>query len=131
MRREWMTIEEQLAWGTGVLFLLLLLAIAFIIYWRGATNPVPSQAMLIFRIVLALAGAGFAAVLPGFLSVNGTWQGLALRAGGAFAAFVILYFFDPPRRVERNVAKVPPPAKRRVHSKKSIDENIPPGDASA
>jgi hypothetical protein len=45
---------------------------------------------------LALAGGGVGAVIPGFLDVSmkvGTK--LALRAGGALAVFVVLYFWSP------------------------------------
>lgn len=48
--------------GTG--FLLIILAIAFF-----GDDPTPAQFM-IYRIVIALAGAGFAVALSGTLSVN-------------------------------------------------------------
>ncbi|MDV3458381.1 hypothetical protein RZN05_15390 [Sphingomonas sp. HF-S4] len=46
----------------------------------------------VFRIILALAAAGFASFLPGFLHVR---LNTGIRAGGALAAFVIVYFFAP------------------------------------
>jgi hypothetical protein len=67
---------------------LLVLAIAF-------PNPTPFQ-YNVFRIILALAAAGFAATIPGFISVEiGTW----LRAGGALAVFAIVYFYNPAQIV--------------------------------
>jgi len=48
------------------------------------------------RTILALAGGGVAAVIPGSLEITvklGTK--LALRAGGALAVFVVLYFWLP------------------------------------
>jgi hypothetical protein len=46
--------------------------------------------------VLALAGGGVGAVIPGFLDVSVTPSTkFALRAGGALAVFVILYFWSP------------------------------------
>ena len=46
--------------------------------------------------MLALAGGGVGAVIPGFLDVSmKAGAKLALRAGGALAVFVVLYFWSP------------------------------------
>jgi hypothetical protein len=57
----------------------------------------------VFRIVLALAAAGVAAFVPGFLQVTiSNW----LRAGGAMAVFVIVYFYSPAQLVyQPNIPK--------------------------
>jgi hypothetical protein len=74
--------------GTG--FLLIILAIAFF-----GDDPTPAQFM-IYRIVIALAGAAFAVALSGTLSVNfPLFQRGEVKATAAFAVFVILYFFTP------------------------------------
>ncbi len=78
--------EKIVAVAFGVLFVgtMLVIAIKF-------PNPTPFQ-YTTFRIVLALACAGVASVIPGVLNVNvGTW----LRAGGALAVFVVVYFYSP------------------------------------
>jgi hypothetical protein len=78
--------ERSVAFVFGVVFVivLLLLAIKF-------PNPTPFQ-YTVFRIVLALAAGGVAAMIPGFLTLSvSTW----LRAGGALAVFVIVYFYSP------------------------------------
>ena len=78
--------ERIAAFAFGVVFVavLLVLAVAF-------PNPTPFQ-YTTFRIVLALAAGGIAAMIPGFLAVNvSTW----LRAGGALAVFAIVYFYSP------------------------------------
>ena len=55
--------------------------------------PAPTQfQQMVFRIVLALAAAGVGAVVPGFLNI--TYRNL-LRAGGAMALFIVVYFFNP------------------------------------
>lgn len=78
--------EKVLAFVFGVVFVVVLLAVAFFV-----PNPTAFQ-YTVFRIVLALAAAGVAAMIPGFLQVNiSTW----LRAGGALAIFVIVYFYAP------------------------------------
>lgn len=76
--------------GSGIVFLIILLALAIAI-----PNPTPFQ-YTVFRIVLALAAAAFAATIPGFLEV--TVSGIA-RATGAIAVFLIVFFFSPARMV--------------------------------
>ena len=86
--REFMSKKLQtiLSFTFGVTFVIVLLVIAFV-------QPQPSSFQYsVFRTVLALAGAGAVAVFPGFIEVKlGNW----LRAGGALAVFVVLYFWNP------------------------------------
>lgn len=85
-------IQETLAFVFGIVFVvvLLVLAVAF-------PNPPPFQ-YTIFRVVLALATAGVAAMIPGFLQVTiPKW----LRAGGALAVLVLVYFYNPAALVSR------------------------------
>ncbi|MGY6278133.1 hypothetical protein [Methylomonas sp. MgM2] len=74
----------------GVTFVSILLVLAVYI-------PRPTQTQFeIFRIVIAIAVAGIAAVVPGFLQLDLTRnKELAVRAGGALAVFVIVYFYSP------------------------------------
>jgi hypothetical protein len=56
------------------------------------------QQFEIVRIILALAAGGVAAMIPGLLNLELTAAAnLALRAGGALAVFVIVYFYSPAR----------------------------------
>jgi hypothetical protein len=69
-----------------VIFVVVILAVAIFI-------PHPSPfAYTVFRIVLALAAAGVAAMIPGFIDVV---IRPVVRAGGAIAVFVIVFFFSP------------------------------------
>jgi hypothetical protein len=70
----------------GVVFLGVLLYIA-------TSQNLTGRAYEIVRIVIALAAAGIGSAIPGFLHVriNG-----AIRASGALALFVVVYFFSPP-----------------------------------
>lgn len=78
------------AFAFGVIFLGTILLVAI-------TIPHPSQFQIfIFRIIVALAGAGVAAIIPGFLLVS--VKGIA-RAGGALAVFLIVYWVNPPALV--------------------------------
>lgn len=84
------SIEALLAFGFGVLFVLALLVIAVFI-----PNPTPSQEQ-VFRIVMSVAAAGFAAVIPGMLNISATGgRRFTLRAAGAMAVFVIVYLVNP------------------------------------
>lgn len=59
------------------------------------SNPTETQ-WFVFRVVLALAAAGVGAVLPGVINVP---AGRVIRAGGALALFVIVYWYNPPKLV--------------------------------
>ena len=75
-----MTAETTLASIFGVIFVatILILAVRF-------PRPTPFQ-YAVFRIVLAIAVAGIAAVIPGFLEVT---VSTAVRAGGALGVFIV------------------------------------------
>jgi len=58
----------------------------------------------IFRIVIALAAGGVGAVVPGLLSLQMNLgltsnQKVVLRAGGALAVFVVVYFYSPAEAI--------------------------------
>jgi hypothetical protein len=55
--------------------------------------PCPSTTQyFVFRIIIALAAAGLASVIPGVLKLH---VRSGITAGGALAVFVSIYFFDP------------------------------------
>ncbi len=83
--------QERLAvFLFGVAFVVVMLALAVAIL-----NPTSSQYDT-FRVVLALAAAGIAAFIPGFLEV--TVPGW-IRAGGALAVFVLVFNKTPANLV--------------------------------
>jgi len=74
------------AFAFGVVFIVVMLVIAVAI-------PYPSSfQLLVFRVTLAFAAGGLAAMLPGFLTVSVSTY---IRAGGALAGVVMIYFFNP------------------------------------
>ena len=99
--------DKLLAFSFGVIFVTFILIIAWI-------DPNPSGfSYTVYRIVLSLAAAGVGAVIPGFITVRaGTW----IRAGGAVALFVIVYFFGPAAIVDEPSVKPPPPETARKHA---------------
>lgn len=84
--KDFMNTDKKWSFIFGVVFIAVMLAIALF-------KPDPSQFQYtVFRTVLALAGAGIGAVLPGFLDVK---MKNLLRAGGAMAIFALVYFWNP------------------------------------
>jgi hypothetical protein len=54
-----------------------------------------ARLFLALRVVLSLGAAILGATIPGFLSVGWHGNGLAVRAGGALALFVITWVYTP------------------------------------
>ncbi|MCW8891514.1 MAG: hypothetical protein OQL20_12715 [Sedimenticola sp.] len=80
--------ERVLAYTFGITFITVILIVAL-------SLPYPTSFQYeVFKIILALACAGVAAFIPGFLNVQvGNW----VRAGGAIAVFVVIFFFSPAK----------------------------------
>src|SRR2546426_10916784 len=87
MQSNRVEIIAAFSFGVAGVIVLILLAIIF-------PNPTPFQ-YLVFRIVLALAGAGVGAMIPGILNVEIP----GIKAGGAIAVFVVVFFWNPARLV--------------------------------
>lgn len=87
-------IEQYLVYGFGLVFIVVILVIAV-----AFPEPTPFQ-YTVFRIILALATAGIAAFVPGFIEVK---ISSIIRAGGAIAVFVIVYFFSPAQLAIKEV----------------------------
>lgn len=87
---NYMTKKDERKWAfvTGGLFVLLSVGLAVWI-----PNPTKDQHQT-FRMVQALSAAGFASFVPGLIEINySPTVNTALKAGGALAAFVIVYFW--------------------------------------
>jgi hypothetical protein len=81
-----MDLEKILIFGFGVVFVTVILALAF-----AFPHPTSFQYNIV-RIILALSAAAVATLLTGFLSVQVADY---IKAGGALAVFVIVYFRSP------------------------------------
>lgn len=79
----------------GVFVFGVVFAITFLIFAIVIPRPTPF-AYTVFRIILALSAAGVAATIPGLIVVE---LSFGIRAGGAMAVFVIVFFFNPARLV--------------------------------
>lgn len=87
--------ELAAAGSFGVIFIvtLLVLTIKF-------PHPTPFQ-YTVFRVILAISVAGIAPFIPGLLEVT---VSNFIKAGGAIAVFVIIYFFSPAKLVANSQA---------------------------
>ena len=88
-------IHQQPTWERVSIFAAGFVLISALI-WIALIVPQPTDFQYtVFRIVLALSGAAFAALIPG--SIDLKYRG-AIRAGGAVAVLVIVFFFKtaPP-----------------------------------
>lgn len=81
-----MTAEAKAAYVFGVAGVITMLAITF-----AVPDPTDFQ-YTVYRIVLAIAVAGVAGVIPGLLNVQ---VGNFVKAAGALAVFVVVYFYSP------------------------------------
>lgn len=78
--------EKRIAYIFGLVFIVALLILAIIF-----PEPTAFQ-YVVFRLVLSLAAAGCASMIPGFIEVE---ISTIIRAGGALAVFVLVYFYNP------------------------------------
>lgn len=103
--------EQIIAFTFGVVFVIVILIIA-------VKFPRPTEFQYgVFKIVLALAAAGIAAVIPGFLHVH---ISTIVRAGGAIAVFVIVFFFNPASLAVKEVV----PDTKAFHITVSEDQSF-------
>jgi hypothetical protein len=82
--------ERLLAFMLGVVCAVIMLVIALFV-----PNPTPTE-WFTFRAALSLAAAGVGAMLPGLILVK---AGPYVRAGGALALFVLVFWFNPAKLV--------------------------------
>ena len=79
------TAEKVAVFGFGIVFVVTMLVIAI-----NYDEPTRFQ-YEVFKVVLALAAAGFAAMIPGLLGVDIP----GVKAGGALAVFVLVMYKSP------------------------------------
>jgi hypothetical protein len=84
------TWEKIAAVLLGLIFVIVLLVTAM-----AVPNPSYFQ-LFVFRIVLALAAAGIAAIVPGLINFESKTPLYAIRGGGALAVFLLVYLVNPP-----------------------------------
>jgi hypothetical protein len=71
----------------------LALVIVLLVLLTPNLNPIQQ---FYLRIVIGLAAAGIAALIPGFFEIELNWLRNTIRAGGAIGIFLLIYGFNPP-----------------------------------
>lgn len=73
-----------------------LLIVGLAIFLLLRNQPVADPKLFfVLRVVLSLSAAILGASIPGFLKVSLSGGGLAIRAGGALALFVLTFVYTP------------------------------------
>lgn len=89
-QQKWVIAQKLLAFVFGIGFLLLFFGVAY-------HPPETDFGRGILRIILPLPLAAAAAMVPGFITAESDLKSLRVRAGGAIAVFVIVYFSNPAK----------------------------------
>lgn len=68
------------------------LAVFLLVRNEAIADP---RLFFVLRVVLSFSTAILGATIPGFLEIGWSGRGLAIRAGGALALFVLTYLYTP------------------------------------
>jgi hypothetical protein len=73
-----------------------LVIVALVVFLLIRNQPIADpELFFVLRIVLSLSAATLGASIPGFLNLRWSSSGLAIRAGGALALFVLTFVYTP------------------------------------
>jgi hypothetical protein len=73
-----------------------LVVVGLAVFLLVRNEPIASpQLFFVVRVVLSFAVAVLGATIPGFLEIGWKGSGLAIRAGGALALFVLTFVYTP------------------------------------
>jgi hypothetical protein len=101
------SITTLAAVAFGVVFLLLLLIFAFVIYLRS--GEVPGVVSKILQAILALCAGAIGWIIGGELSTNFNLGIVSGNAVGGLALTVLFYFINPAGIIERQMNPAAPP----------------------
>lgn len=95
-------IKSLIAFVFGAIFV-----ITILVFTAVVKSPSPAE-IWTYRVILALAAAGVAAILPGFIDIK---YKTAVQAGGALGIFVlVLLMFPAPASTPAKAVSAPPAA---------------------
>lgn len=73
-----------------------LVIVGLAVFLLVRNQPIADKELyFVLRIVLSLSAATIGASVPGFLNLKWSSSGLAIRAGGALALFVLTFVYTP------------------------------------
>jgi hypothetical protein len=93
------------------------LAVFLLIRNQPIADP---RLFLVLRVVVSFSAATLGATIPGFLELGWRGQGLAIRAGGALALFVLTFVYTPDLVTDQGK----PGPKIRQESRGALSPNI-------
>ncbi len=80
-----------------------LVIVGLVIFLLIRNQPIADPRLfLALRVVLSLGAAVLGATIPGFLEVGWSGSGLAVRAGGALALFLLTFLYTPDLVLSRD-----------------------------
>jgi hypothetical protein len=86
------TLQFDRIAATFAALVIVALAVFLLIRNQPIADP---KLFFVLRVVLSFGAATLGASIPGFLSVGWSGGGLAVRAGGALALFVLTFVYTP------------------------------------
>ena len=89
----------------GMVAALVIVGLAVLLLVRNEPISDP-RLFFIMRVVLSFSIAMLGATIPGFLNVGWSGGGLAIRAGGALALFVLTFVYTPDLVTDADGPKV-------------------------
>jgi len=101
----------------GAALVIVALAVFLLIRNQPIADP---RLFLMLRVVISFSAATLGATIPGFLELGWRGQGLAVRAGGALALFVLTFAYTPDLVTDQGA----PGPQIRQESKGSLSPNI-------
>lgn len=85
-----------------------LVVVGLAIYLLSDNQPIADPKLFfVLRVVLSLSAAILGATIPGFLDIRWSGRGLALRAGGAIALFMLAFLYSPAALNSANTISAP------------------------
>jgi hypothetical protein len=103
--------------ATGAALVIVGLAVFLLIRNQPIADP---RLFLMLRVVISFSAATLGATIPGFLELGWRGQGLAVRAGGALALFVLTFAYTPDLVTDQGA----PGLQIRQESKGPLSPNI-------
>ena len=91
-KTNWPILQFDRIAATFAALVIVALAVFLLIRNQPIADP---KLFFVLRVVLSFAAATLGASIPGFLDVGWSGGGLAVRAGGALALFVLTFVYTP------------------------------------
>jgi hypothetical protein len=102
MREGLAAMPSKSAPRTGLQFdrvaatLAALVVVGLAVFLLVRNEPIADPKLFfVMRVVMSFSAATLGATIPGFLDIRWTGSGLAIRAGGALALFVLTFVYTP------------------------------------